>query len=76
MTYDAERESIAELHRKQSEIQEERKYRCFPVINRGQLWYDKLTIDELETVKVWYQQWLDAPNTLVIPETPSFIFEK
>lgn len=56
-------------HAKQvAEIKERREKECFPVINRGQLWYDRLTEEQHEKLKVWYQAWLDAPGNLHIPE--------
>lgn len=49
---------------------------CFPVINRGKLWYDRLTPLQLGELKSWYQEWLDAPSTLVYPEAPSWLNDK
>lgn len=49
---------------------------CFPVINRGQLWYHRLTPLQLGELKEWYQAWLDAPETLVQPKTPEWINDK
>lgn len=51
----------------------ERKQVCFPVINRGSLWYSRLTIEQKEELDVWYQAWLDVTETKVKPETPSWI---
>ena len=49
---------------------------CFPVINRGRLWYDRLTPEQLAELEEWYQRWLDAPKTLEIPKTPDWVNNK
>ena len=54
-------------------IRTRREIECFSVINRGQLWYNKLTDDQKNELSEWYQQWLDAPETGVIPKKPSWL---
>ena len=49
---------------------------CFPVINRGKLWYDRLSREQLVELKKWYQAWLDAPDTLIYPVKPVWIDDK
>ena len=51
----------------------ERQNECFSIINRGKLWYDTLTPQQLEELKKWYQQWLDVTKTKVIPSKPSWL---
>ena len=46
---------------------------CFPVINRGALWYEKLTDAQRQELSDWYQAWLDAPQTKAIPNKPTWI---
>ena len=46
---------------------------CFPIVNRGALWYDKLTAEQKLELSVWYEKWLDAPQTLYAPVAPSWI---
>ena len=46
---------------------------CFPVINRGQLWYNNLTDEQKEELSKWYNEWLNVTTTLVIPETPDWL---
>ena len=46
---------------------------CFPVINRGQLWYDKLTDEQKEELSKWYNDWLNVTTTLVMPEVPEWL---
>lgn len=50
-------------------IRNRRSFECFCVVDRGKLWYDGLTAAQLEELKAWYQAWLDAPQTGVIPDT-------
>ena len=54
-------------------LRRERERICFPVINRGAAWYSRLTPEQSEELQEWYQAWLDAPETGVKPETPSWI---
>lgn len=54
-------------------IRFDREIECFPIINRGTLWYSKLTEEQLTELNVWYQAWLDAPATLEIPTKPEWI---
>lgn len=51
----------------------QREKACFPYINRGSLWYGKLTADQSEELNVWYQAWLDVTETKVIPEKPDWL---
>lgn len=46
---------------------------CFPVVNRGALWYDKLTAEQLAELSVWYEGWLDAPATGEAPDEPAWL---
>lgn len=46
---------------------------CFPIINRGQLWYDTLTEAQKAELKEWYIAWLDVTDTLVVPNKPNWI---
>lgn len=55
------------------EIREDRVRRCFPIINRGQLWYDTLSENQKSEIREWYQKWLDAPETGIRPEDLDFI---
>ncbi|MBQ8792653.1 MAG: hypothetical protein IJZ62_03470 [Clostridia bacterium] len=46
---------------------------CFEIVNRGKVWYDTLSQAQLDELNTWYQAWLDAPATLVMPKTPNWI---
>lgn len=48
-----------------------RERECFSIINRGAFWYNTLTEAQKQEIQTWYQAWLDAPETLVVPEPPA-----
>jgi hypothetical protein len=55
-----------ELRRKRAKI-------CFPCINRGDLWYSRLSAEQRYELDVWYDQWLNVTTTRVIPEKPDWL---
>ena len=62
------------------QVQSERlRYRrseeCFPIVNRGALWYDKLTEEQKAELSEWYEAWLDAPQTGSAPDRPAWLDE-
>ena len=68
---------------KQKEIEEQRELTnlrsqrekiCFPIINRGEMWYSRLSAEQKDELNAWYQAWLDVTNTKVVPETPEWLF--
>ena len=62
-----EKELIADL------IRSRRSSECFPIINRGTLWYEKLTEEQKAELSTWYEAWLDAPATGVAPQKPEWL---
>ncbi len=50
-----------------------REEECFPIINRGNLWYELLTLEQKLELKNWYQSWLDVTETQVIPVKPTWL---
>ena len=58
---------------KQNKIRARRRKECFSIINRGALWYEKLTIEQRAELSAWYEAWLNAPQTLEMPETPVWL---
>lgn len=56
-----------------AELRGRRKTECFPVINRGQLWYAQLNEEQATELANWYKAWLDVTESRVIPETPTWI---
>lgn len=59
--------------REQEYVRTRRIKECFSIINRGNAWYDMLDSEEKEELGKWYQEWLDAPTTGIIPDLPSFL---
>ncbi len=52
-----------------------RKIECFPIINRGQLWYSALSAERVDELNAWYTAWLDVTETYIIPEKPDWLKE-
>lgn len=62
----------------EEELQYLRKQRekiCFPIINRGELWYSRLTEEQKNELNIWYDAWLDVTETRVTPEMPEWLSE-
>lgn len=55
------------------DLRSQREKACFPYINRGSLWYNRLTEEQKDELGTWYQAWLDVTETKVIPETPTWL---
>lgn len=71
--FDESKKSLVDKERQAMVIRFRRDEECFPVINRGGIWYDTLTKAEKDELLEWYQAWLDAPETGIIPEKPSWL---
>lgn len=50
-----------------------REQECFSIINRGQLWYNTLTEEQLSELQQWYTEWLDVTETQTIPNRPNWL---
>lgn len=50
-----------------------RANRVFPIINRSNFWFNSLTQQQKDELQIWYQEWLDAPDTLTIPTRPEWL---
>lgn len=59
--------------KKKTDIRIKRAQECFPIINRGNAWYQTLSEQQKEELSNWYSNWLDAPQTMQIPEKPIWI---
>ena len=66
-------EQMLEQTKLVDEIRVRREKECFPVVNRGQLWYEKLTDKQRKELQKWYDDWLNATSTQKIPEALSWI---
>lgn len=70
--YKAEK-AIYEKQQYLNSIRKRRETECFLIINRGTLWYDTLTVEQITELNDWYTAWLNAPATNVIPEKPQWL---
>lgn len=57
-----------DIQRELDELRQLREKSCFPIVNRGILWYEKLTAEQKEELNAWYEAWLDVTETKVMPE--------
>lgn len=69
---------LAEERRQMTEneknsLRNRRRHECFEVINRGKLWYAKLTSEQLRELDDWYNQWLQVTDTMTVPQKPYWI---
>lgn len=63
-----------QLEQKQlADLRLKRETECFPIINRGQLWYDTLTAQQTEELNTWYQSWLNVTKTREVPNKPEWL---
>lgn len=61
------------LEREKQRLRKLREKECFELINRGELWYKRLTDEQKAELDVWYQSWLDVTETLEIPNKPDWL---
>lgn len=62
-----------ETERELVDLRSQRETTCFSYINRGEMWYNRLSAEQKEELDVWYQAWLDVTSTRVIPEAPEWL---
>lgn len=55
------------------ELRSRRETECFAVINRGLLWYEKLTQVQKQELSEWYEAWLHAPATGIVPDKLTWV---
>ena len=65
--------TIDKIIERKNELRARRQSICFPIINRGQFWYDTLTKEQKEKLQVWYKAWLDVTETLTEPVKPEWL---
>ena len=56
-----------------NKLRERRRNECFPIINRGILWYNKLNNDQYAELNNWYDDWLRVTETLIAPNKPIWL---
>lgn len=73
LTLDEDRLTSLQLADRQNAIRARRERECYPVINRGQLWYEGIGLARLAELRQWYKAWRDAPATLIVPDRPAWL---
>lgn len=68
LVYDMEQAQKIQNDYRKNEIRARREKECFSYVNRGTLWYNKLTPEQDIEFQNWYDAWLEAPETLIIPK--------
>lgn len=68
--------TIDKIIEHKNELRDRRQSICFPIINRGALWYETLTDAQKRELQVWYKAWLDVTETMVEPEVPEFLLKE
>ena len=68
-----DRQKEIEEQRELISLRSQREKVCFPYINRGEMWYSRLSAEQKDELNTWYQAWLDVTSTKVIPETPEWL---
>lgn len=58
-----------------AELRSRRAHECYPIVNRGQVWYDNLTPDQKLELSRWYEEWLNVTATLEVPAKPAWLDE-
>lgn len=71
--FDAEQDKALQNEMVREELRSRRETECFSVINRGQLWYEGISIPQLIELRRWYKDWLQVTETLTVPEKPAWL---
>ena len=72
-TFNSEQNETLLSEAQKDEFRLRREKECFSVINRGQLWYEGISLTRLLELRQWYQAWLNVTETMVVPEKPTWI---
>lgn len=73
LLFDEAQADILEKEEKANDLRHRRDSECFSIINRGQLWYEGLSIQQLLELRKWYKAWLNVTETGVVPEKPAWL---
>ena len=74
LEYDEQQNTEIERKALCDDLRKRRETECFSYINRGQLWYDKLSNAQKQELSEWYQGWLQVTDTLTEPDKPSWLY--
>ena len=70
---DAARDRSQRLEQQKEVLRRQREDECFPVINRGWMWYSSLNLLQWIELKKWYLAWLNVTETMRVPERPLWL---
>ena len=73
LVYSAAESEAVQIEERKSEYRRRRETECFSVINRGQLWYEGISLVQLLELQQWYKAWLNVTDTMVIPKKPEWL---
>ena len=71
--FDSAQDEALQTESVKNELRLRRESECFSVINRGQLWYEGVSIPQLLELRQWYKAWLKVTETLVVPDKPTWL---
>ncbi len=73
LVFDASRLQDLDDERELEELRGRRTVECFEYVNRGELWYNMLTEEQLAELDEWYKAWLNVTETRVVPDRPEWL---
>ena len=73
LVYDPKEYETHETEERKEEYRRRRETECFSVINRGQLWYEGVSLTQLIELRSWYKAWLNVTETMVVPKKPTWL---
>ena len=73
LMYDPTEYEKVQTEEQKANLRSRRETECFAVINRGQLWYEGISLSQLLELRQWYKAWLNVTTTLVAPEKPKWL---
>ena len=71
--YDPHEYETHQTEEQKEDLRKRRETECFSVINRGQLWYEGVSLVQLLELRSWYKSWLNVTETMVVPDKPSWL---
>lgn len=71
--FDIEQDTALQEEAVLADLRSRRETECFSVINRGQLWYEGVSLTQLLELREWYKAWLNVTETRVVPERPTWL---
>lgn len=71
--FDADYSTQQAQEQLKEEYRQRRETECFTVINRGQLWYEGISLSQLLELRTWYKAWLKVTETMIVPDRPAWL---